>query len=317
VKASVVVPTLNEEKYLPKLLACLDRQTTRDFEVIVADAGSTDRTPELCRSHGVRLVKGGMPGVGRNAGAREAHGSYLFFFDADVTVPDDFIENACAEMDERFIDLATCEYLPDSDLNLDRVLHRIANLVIQTSLRTNPRAPGFCIFCTKRLFDRVGGFDESIKLGEDHEFTKRAAKIRPLQYLRSTRITVDVRRLEKEGRLAYALKSFESDMYRRFVGEITTDVFEYEFANFDKKSDGERHKNLKRLEELLLNFDKKYREAEQERLQEERVSDADESTAGERRRRRKEREAGLKNLFLEIRGLTRRVLAPKRNRSSS
>jgi glycosyltransferase involved in cell wall biosynthesis len=65
-KASVIIPTLNESGLLPKLLDRLDRQTFRDFEIIVADAGSTDGTREICRSRGVTLVDGGMPAVGRN-----------------------------------------------------------------------------------------------------------------------------------------------------------------------------------------------------------------------------------------------------------
>jgi glycosyltransferase involved in cell wall biosynthesis len=97
-KASVIIPTLNESDLLPGLLDRLDRQSFRDFEVIVADAGSKDGTQEICRSRGVVLVEGGMPAVGRNRGAAVARGERLFFLDADVMPPDDFLEKALEEM---------------------------------------------------------------------------------------------------------------------------------------------------------------------------------------------------------------------------
>lgn len=65
---SVVVPALNEAAYLPNLLEALAAQTRPANEVIVADAGSTDGTPEIARRYGARVVKGGSPAAGRNAG---------------------------------------------------------------------------------------------------------------------------------------------------------------------------------------------------------------------------------------------------------
>ena len=79
-KVSVVIPTLNEERDLPVLLDSLKKQTFRDFEIIVGDAGSKDKTREIAESHGARVVQGGMPGVGRNRGAAVANGEYLFLF---------------------------------------------------------------------------------------------------------------------------------------------------------------------------------------------------------------------------------------------
>ena len=74
---SVIIPTLNEIAYLPQLLDALAKQTRLPDEIIVADAGSKDGTAELAQSRGVRFVHGGMPAVGRNAGARAAKGHAL------------------------------------------------------------------------------------------------------------------------------------------------------------------------------------------------------------------------------------------------
>ena len=168
-RASVIIPALNEEEYLPVLLESLKQQTFQDFEIIVADAGSKDRTVKIARKYGAQVVPGGMPGVGRNRGAAVAKGEFLFFFDSDVELPADFMEQALAELDERFLDVATCEFTPKSDLKLDEVMFRFANLSVKMNQDINPRAAGFCIFITRRLFNRIGGFDETLKLAEDHD----------------------------------------------------------------------------------------------------------------------------------------------------
>ncbi|MBN1487020.1 MAG: glycosyltransferase, partial [Anaerolineae bacterium] len=93
-KISVIVPALNEEVLLPKLLGDLQGQRLDGYEMLIADAGSTDRTREVAQEYGARVVEGGMPAVGRNSGARVANGEFLFFLDADVRVPGDFLPNA-------------------------------------------------------------------------------------------------------------------------------------------------------------------------------------------------------------------------------
>jgi len=257
VNASIVIPTLNEEKYLPKLLESIKRQTFKDYEVIVADAGSTDKTKKIAKKYGAKVVKGGMPGPGRNRGAEVAKGKILFFFDSDVKLPPNFLKNAYDQMQERYLDLATCEFRPLSNLYIDKVMHDFANSSIKLSQFNNPHAPGFCIFVTKRLFDRVSGFDETIKLAEDHDFVKRASKVRPLRTLNKVKIYVSVRRLRKEGRLVLIGKYAKAEYFRMTRGELRDDSVEYEFANFTKKMDKPLEKKLGDIEKSInkMNMD--------------------------------------------------------------
>ena len=233
-KISVIIPTLNESRYLPRLLKSLKSQTLRDFEVIVADAGSHDSTREIAERFGARVVPGGLPGVGRNAGARDSLGEFLFFIDADVTVPKDFLEKAYYEMQDRYFDLATCQFKPLSSQLADRFIHRWMYLIIKAGHRINPMAFGFCIISSKRLFERVNGFDETVILAEDCDFVKRASKFRPLEFLKSTHIRVSVRRFVKEGRLNYLRKGLKISLHRTFKGEIRDNSIEYDFGNFPK-----------------------------------------------------------------------------------
>lgn len=262
-RISIIIPTLNEAAYLPTLLDSLKAQTFRDFEIIVADANSTDRTCEIARDYCARVVQGGMPAVGRNSGAREARGEFLFFFDADVRLPPDFLERAIAELDERFIDLATCEFLPDSDLKLDQILFRLANLTVKLYQSLSPRAAGFCIFITRRLFHRVGGFDESLKLAEDHDLVQRASEFRSLEILNDTRLHVSVRRLEKEGRFALVQKYMQVEAHLFLKGAIREDIVDYDFASFDEQKDSSGL--LDRIESALIELDRKLEQSRIER----------------------------------------------------
>lgn len=233
-KVSVVIPTLNEEELLPLLLKDLKAQSFSKFEVIISDAGSTDNTIQIAKDFGAKVVKGGLPAIGRNNGAKEAQGDFIFFFDSDIRIPVDFIENAYKELQSRFLDLATCEFIPNSQDNIDKVLHNAVNVAIKIYQYVDPHAPGFCILISKRLFNLIGGFDESLKLAEDHDLVKRASKYSPLRVLDSTYISVSTRRLSKEGRRNLVRKYLQVELYRLLKGEVRDDIVEYEFGNFDK-----------------------------------------------------------------------------------
>jgi glycosyltransferase involved in cell wall biosynthesis len=265
-RVSVVIPTLNEERDLPQLLESLKKQTFRDFEIIVADAGSKDRTRQIAEEYGARVVDGGMPGVGRNRGAAVAQGEYLFFFDADVILPEDFLAKAVHEMDEHYVDLATCVFYPQSNLRLDKILFAFANLAVKMNANANPRAAGFCIFITKRLFDRIGGFDESLRLAEDHDLVERASKFRPLYILKSTSLQVSVRRLEKEGRFSLIQKYFQVELHLLTKGKVREDIIEYEFGNFKDESQEQVKKAIDQFEDRLIKLEAQYNEFSQ-RLQ--------------------------------------------------
>ncbi|MBK6605302.1 MAG: glycosyltransferase [Leptospiraceae bacterium] len=257
-RISVVIPALNEEKFLPILLESLKNQTFKDYEVIVADAGSKDNTLEIANSYGARVVPGGMPGPGRNRGAEVATGEFLFFFDSDVLLPNDFLEKAMTEMDDRFIDLATCEFLPLSELTIDKAVFQLSNLIVKMNQNLNPRAAGFCIFINRRLFKRVGGFDESVVIAEDHDLVERASKFRPLRFLKTTSLSVSVRRLDKEGRLSLLQKYVKVEMHLLTKGSVKDDIIEYEFGNFDEAEKSKRKKLLNDIEDGILKLDRQF-----------------------------------------------------------
>jgi len=257
-KASVIIPTYNEESNLPPLLEDLSNQTMRDFEVIVADAASTDRTRELAVKAGAIVVEGGMPAEGRNAGAARAQGDILVFLDSDVRVPESFLANAISEMEERGLAAATAEARPLSDLAMDRVIHRFANLFIRLNQEREPHAPGYCILVRQDVVSAIGGFDEEIQVAEDHDFVTRASEHGPFRLLNTAWFSVSVRRYEKEGRIAYSVKAARITLYRALHGEITDDsVVEYEFGDFEAEDKTSGQKALRRIEKGINRLDRR------------------------------------------------------------
>jgi len=107
VLVSIIIPTYNEEKDIAECLKSLKIQSLRNFETIIVDDGSTDRTIEIAKKFRVKIVKGEHrgPGYSRNLGARTARGSILVFVDADMTFDKDYLKNLIAPLikDKRLI----------------------------------------------------------------------------------------------------------------------------------------------------------------------------------------------------------------------
>jgi glycosyltransferase involved in cell wall biosynthesis len=225
---------------LPKLLKTIQEQTFRDYEVIVADAKSTDRTREIAESFGVRVVEGGMPGPGRNLGAAAAKGDILFFADADVELPSpEYLGQVMAEFEQVGADIASCVLHPMSKNVLDRFGHAVYNTYTLLTERVRPHAPGSCIIVRRQAHEHVGGFNERVVFAEDMEYSQRIARAGfRFRMMRSQPINVSVRRLDKDGRWSIAGKYLYSEAYMMLKGPIMDETpFEYEFANFehDKK----------------------------------------------------------------------------------
>lgn len=234
-KISIIIPALNEEKTLPHLLECLKDQEFRDFEIIIADAGSTDKTKEIALTYGAKVIVGGLPAFGRNAGAKVALGQWLLFLDADILLAKKFLGSMLEEAEKEKTDAASCGVIPLSDKVIDALLHDFVNAYISVTQYFYPHAPGACIMIKKTLHEKIGGFDESIHLAEDHNYVSRAKKNGKFKILKEPKIYISVRRLDSDGRFNISAKYVMCEVYRMMLGEIRSDIFKYKFGQFDPK----------------------------------------------------------------------------------
>jgi glycosyltransferase involved in cell wall biosynthesis len=258
---SIIIPTFNEEKCLPRLLDSIKKQTFSDYEIIIADNNSSDRTRQIAQEQGSRLVSGGTPAVGRNAGAAEAGGDYILFLDADVILPKNFLQCALDEFNERYLEIATPVIHPDSDLNIDKLIFFFTNLIIESAQYFYPHAPGACILTTRRLHQRIGGFNQNLKMSEDHDYVERAMRLAKYGILKKCHVFISVRRLENEGRLNLMKKYFLLDVYRFVTKKVDKEIVPYEFGNFEEakelsKAEQYLEKTIGRAKKLKDSFNK-------------------------------------------------------------
>jgi len=236
-KLSIIIPTYNEENHLPTLLKSIESQKFDDCEIIVADADSWDNTVQIAEDFNCKVVRGGMPGVGRNKGAEVAKGEILLFLDSDLELTPNYLEELINEFQSENIDIGITKINPLSDRKRHKILHDLANLFMIASEKIKPHGAGcYGIVTKKEIHDEFSGFDESLTFGEDTDYIERIGKDKKFKVLRNPVINVSVRRLEEEG-LRKLLKQYGKSTFNDFRGIRTTaEELEYGFNHKSKES---------------------------------------------------------------------------------
>ena len=229
---SIIIPTFNEEEYLPILLESIKEQNFDNYEIIIADANSTDRTREIAESYGCIVIEGGMPGVGRNNGAKIAKGKYLLFLDSDLKLTEDYLRDTLYEFEMERLGIAITQMQPLSEKSQDKLLHDLANRFMISVENIKPHGAGcYGIIVKRSLHERCGGFDESLTFGEDSEYIKRLGKVERFKVLRTPRIGVSTRRLEEEG-IDTLIRQYGKSTFNDFSGKKTdADELNYNFGH--------------------------------------------------------------------------------------
>lgn len=172
---SIVIPVLNEERYLA---ACLTSLVALSYpkdrhEILLVDNGSTDRTIEIARGFSdvsIMVKENAKVGAVRNYGVQKAKGSVVVFLDSDCVVSQDWLADGVRKLMANPDTIIGGHYLLRNDPSwLEKYW------ILTSSGRTTPRTSllGGCIFIPKDIFENVGGFDESLNAGEDNDLTVR------------------------------------------------------------------------------------------------------------------------------------------------
>ncbi len=231
---SIIIPTLDEEKYLPLLLKEIKKQNFSDYEIIVADAGSTDKTIEIAKSFGCKIVSGGLPAKGRNEGAKIAKGDTFLFMDADnIYLPENFLEKLTKEFKKRNLGIASFPIYPNGN-KFDKWVYGLYNFWAKLSQKFLPHATN-ALLVKREIHQKIGGFDEEIKIGEDHHYTRRAAELEKFGFIEIEPVLTSTRRFEKDGRIKTYLKYLFAGIYMLIFGPIKSDFFKYRFNHLKEK----------------------------------------------------------------------------------
>ncbi len=184
---SFIVPAYNEESLIGPTLAAIHaaaRDSGEPYEVIVVDDGSTDRTAEVARECGARVVRVECRQIAgtRNAGAREAAGEILIFVDADTVIAPPTLRATLAA-------LAAGAVAGGASLRLDGQIPwhgRLLLWLVRAGMRVGRLAAGCYVFCTRAAFEAAGGFDERLFASEEIALSRALARHGRVVILRET-----------------------------------------------------------------------------------------------------------------------------------
>lgn len=227
---TVVIPTLNEERYIGCLLSALARQTVKPMQTIVVDGQSADGTVSVARSfEGVEALEAER-GVGRQrqAGLCAARGDMVMFLDADTLPPPDFIERMLSAMDRRRLRAACPWFLPADSGPIVQAVYVVFDAIFTLLQRVLASGAGTCIVVDRELAVTAGGFRADL-VYEDIEFIRRVSK-RGRFGIVNVVLPVSGRRFRAYGTLRTFLKYAALSFFFTFGLFAAAERTEYQFA---------------------------------------------------------------------------------------
>ncbi len=203
VKVSIIIPTLNEEQMLPRCLESLEKQSFEDFEVIIVDSGSEDDTVAIARIHGAKVVFEPKLGfaIAKNFGAAEAAGEILVFTDADSLYPEDWLARIVPHFTQKGVVAVIGPIKPMERGIIHRAMFALTTGILPhiTSLFGFYVAQAANQAFRRSAFEKVGGYDERLRMLEDNELPNRIKKAGKVVFDTSIWVYSSARRYEKEG----------------------------------------------------------------------------------------------------------------------
>ena|SRR3989338_4772641 len=253
---SIIIPTLNEEHVLRYLLSDLQKQKEKNFEVIVVDGGSDDKTKEEALKFkdflSLAFFRNERKNVAyqRNYGAQKGQGKYLVFIDADSRVSQSFIK-VLRKTVERKKGLVFLPYnIPSENNSQTKLIWKFVNFLVELSQSTGKPFSTMGMIWEKNFFQTIGGFDEKVFIAEDHKIIQEAHKwgVRA-KFLNQVRVTFSLRRIKSEGQWVLLYKYLLATAYILFKGDIKKKIFAYDMG-------GDVNKIIRKSLFSKQNFDK-------------------------------------------------------------
>jgi len=211
-KYSIIIPTLNEEALLPKLLNQLNDKKLRssyEFEIIISDGGSKDKTLEISRNLVDKIILNQDQvsqniAAGRNIGAMSASGEILIFLNGDVILNDAFYFFDYLEKHFNYSNYLafTCDVwiYPEEEKFSDKIYHTIYNNYFWTLNYIGVgMGRGECQVIRRDVFIEVGGYNEKCAAGEDFELFKRIRKMGKILFSKNVFVFESPRRFRRFG----------------------------------------------------------------------------------------------------------------------
>jgi hypothetical protein len=217
---SVIVPTLNEGKYLPRCLRSLvDQETNQSTEILVIDGGSSDQTVQIAKKYADKvMIKPNAPvGAARNMGAKAATGDILAFIDADTIANPHWLDSIIEAFHKQpgAVGL-TGPTLPYDGRLSDSITYRLWTIYLQRLLLylEMPHVIGFNCAYRRKPFLSVGGFDEDMVMSEDIKLAHKIRRYGKIRFESDMSALTSARRFRRYGHVyiggLYLLNGFST-----------------------------------------------------------------------------------------------------------
>lgn len=239
---SVIIPSLNEEKYIGRLLNDILSQTEKDFEVIVSDAKSTDKTVKVANEFKTKLdLKISLSNKKnlshqRNVGAKEAKGDYFFFIDADNRIPSNFLKTAKDFISKHDPELIIPKIKPENENLMNKITYPPSMVLIKMFLHTpRPFSTGGNLIIKNSFFKKTKGFDEEVFVGEDHDMVRQVhEKGGKIRYMQDSYVIFCSRRYNDEGISVY-IKYAYAYLYQILFRRVKKKIYSYNMGGHNYK----------------------------------------------------------------------------------
>lgn len=197
-KISIIIPVLNEEYYIKKVLRTISKYTGYKHvkEVLVIDGGSMDKTCANAIEFGATVIRSKKGrAVQMNVGAKHATGELLYFLHVDSLPPKNF-DSAIIKAFETGYEVGCFEMRFNSPSRFLKFFGWCTKINHQLC-----RGGDQSLFITRKLFSQLKGFNENYIIYEDIEFIQRIYRLKPFKIL-PERVTTSARRYEERGMLS-------------------------------------------------------------------------------------------------------------------
>jgi glycosyltransferase involved in cell wall biosynthesis len=219
---SIVVPAYNEEFYLPICLDSIMEQKTRlNYEVIVVNNNSKDKTYQVAKSYGVRVFNEKRKGVGqaRLTGTEKARGEIVLHVDADTQLPEDHLEKVWKEFqsDPALACLGGRYSYYDAPFWKDYIIRAMFKPVCYTAKiisKGKLGTPGGNMAFRKNAYEETCGFDPSLNFGEDWALSYELKKLGDVKINMNLGCKVSCRRYKINKKLFIYMINFMSLCFR-------------------------------------------------------------------------------------------------------
>ena len=217
VLVSVIVPTLNEEKWVVKCVNSIKNQTIpkTEYEIIVVDSSSDDKTVKKAKkvADRVKVCKRISGGHGKNVGAKMARGRYLAFVDADTLVSKTWLEGVIEGLQRGVGVTGPFETIEKDSLKIE-LFFKWWNLQDRISVLIGlPIFPGFNMAIRKKEFKKLGGFYDMT--AEDMDISFRLRKLGKVNFSKKMSVRTSNRRLKEIPILPYMGGGIKYFLFRR------------------------------------------------------------------------------------------------------